>query len=83
VKHIDRMTWYFAALAAIVLAIALAVALFFLTVAGPIYLWGKELEMSWPWLGIPLGALLSLLSLCSLAVLPHWLYRLLGGRTVE
>lgn len=79
-KHPDRFTWYVAAVASIPVALALAGGVFFLTVAAPIYMGGKDLEMSWPWIGIPLGALLGLLSLRSLSVVPDWLYRLFGGR---
>jgi hypothetical protein len=80
-KHPDRLTWYVAAVASIPVAVALAAGICFLTVAAPIYVGGKDLEMSWPWIGIPLGALLGLLSLSSLAVIPGWLYRLFGGRS--
>ena len=79
-KHPDRLTWYVAAAVSIPVAIAFAAGVFFLTVAGPIYVWGKDLEMSWPWIGIPLGAVLGLLSLSSMAVIPSWLYRIFGGR---
>jgi hypothetical protein len=79
-KHPDRLTWYIAAVASIPAALGLAAGVFFLTVAAPIYIWGKELEMSWPWIGIPLGSVLGLLSLSSMAVIPNALYRLFGGR---
>ena len=79
-KHPDRITWYLAALLSVAVALALAGAVVFLTVAAPGYIWGKSLDMWWPWFGIPLGSVLGLLSLVSMRVLPEACYRLLGGR---
>jgi len=79
-KHPDRITWYIAALLSVGSALALAGAVFFLTVAVPGYVWGDSVAMWWPWFGIPLGAVLGLASLLSMRVLPEACYRLLGGR---
>lgn len=81
-KHPDRVTWYVAAVFAVVLALALAAGVFFLTVALPSFIWGDSALIVWPYVGIPLGGLLGLLSLVSLRFLPDLLYGLLGGDSV-
>ena len=82
-RHPDRALWYISALLAIALSLVLAGGIFFLTVAGPSFIWGEGVLIVWPYLGIPLGAILALISLpVCLRHLPDVIYRLCRGRSV-